>query len=135
MNEEKYNQTVENLRAACSSIVSSKRPGYTSSDNDVLINFKQAARDAGITPLQAWLVLFNKHVSSIKAYVKNPAGVQAEPMIGRFADAINYLELGYALMLDTIVPTYTPPLKDSLTHPINPALNSRPTVPHESNQF
>jgi hypothetical protein len=53
---------------------------------------------AGITPMQAWSVYFLKHIDAICSVAKDPNIPQAEPIKGRFADAINYLLLGYSLL-------------------------------------
>ena len=100
MNNTDYELAVQRLTETRHEIVNAKRPAYTASDIDVLINFKRGAEAAGVRPLQAWWILFHKHMEAIRSRVKNPDGKQAEPMIGRFADAINYLELGYALMVE-----------------------------------
>jgi len=78
-------------------IEKAKRPGYTSADNDVLKNFKHVAQRLGITPMQAWGVYFLKHIDAISSYAKDKDIPQAEELTGRFADAVNYLSLGYAL--------------------------------------
>jgi len=85
----------------CSEIANRKRPDYTQMSADVLANFKDAARDAGITPLQAWLVHFQKQYSAvarfIKTYGKEGAPAPSESVLSRFADLYNYILLGYAL--------------------------------------
>lgn len=97
MNQQRFDELLKTFHQYCDDIVQAKRPAYTSQDADVLINFKNAARDAGTTPIQAWFVLFNKHISAISSFVKDPHCPQAEAMVGRFADAKNYIDLGYAL--------------------------------------
>lgn len=79
-------------------IESSKRPAYTLDNVDVLHNFKGVAERLGLTPLQVWGVYFLKHIDAITSYAKSDTIPQAEPLDGRFADAINYLKLGYALV-------------------------------------
>ncbi len=73
-----------------------------SRDDDQLANFRRAAREAGIRPEQAWLVFFNKHVDAIKSYVLNtgPQPAPSEPIVGRIHDAILYLYLFEALLVD-----------------------------------
>jgi hypothetical protein len=81
-----------------STITHAKRPAYTQGDPDVLKNFKSIASRLGIRPMQVWAVYFNKHIDAINSVAKDPTIPQAEAIIGRFADAINYLQLGFALL-------------------------------------
>ena len=75
-----------------------KRPSYTQDSDDVLANFKKAAELSGCTPMQVWGAYFYKHVAAILSYAKDPDIPQAEPLDSRFADAINYLKLGFHMM-------------------------------------
>lgn len=97
-------QTLRKLRTQllteAEQITQAKQPGYTVGRKDVLSNFKTVAERMGVTPMQAWGVYFLKHVDSIVAYAKDPKIPQGEAMVGRFADAINYLCLGWALYHD-----------------------------------
>lgn len=77
-----------------------KRPAYTGADADVLHNFKEAAKSAGITPGQAWIVLAKKHWDAIVSLAKDKNIPQAEPPIGRAGDLINYTILLIALAAD-----------------------------------
>lgn len=104
MNAEEYDKAVQRLHDSAAKIVAEKRPAYIAASSDVLRNFKTAADEAGITPLQAWAVHFYKHVSAILAFAKDPNIPQAEAMIGRFSDAHNYLDLGWALATERTQP-------------------------------
>jgi len=97
MNLSKFEELVTVLHEEADKIVALKRPSYTIGSADVLANFKRVAERAGITPLQAWAVYFLKHVDAIASLAKDPTIPQAEAIIGRFADAQNYLDLGWAL--------------------------------------
>ena len=77
-----------------------KRPAYTGADADVLHNFKEAAKTAGITPGQAWIVLAKKHFDSLVSLAKDKTIPQAEPPVGRAGDLINYTILLIALLVD-----------------------------------
>ena len=61
-------------------------------DDDALNNFKTGT-DIGITPLQKSWVFTEKHISSIKSYIKNGKEFSSEPIEGRILDAMNYLFL------------------------------------------
>jgi|TARA_R110000744_G_scaffold212334_1_gene331318 hypothetical protein len=90
-----YDESVDELLTLAQEIEESKRPGYTQDSPDVLANFKKAAEMAGTTPMQAWSIYFYKHVAAIMTYAKDPDIQQGEALDGRFADAINYLKLGF----------------------------------------
>jgi hypothetical protein len=95
-----YNLASRNLLSEATLIEGSKRPAYTGANEDVLFNFKAVAARMGINPMQAWGVYFLKHIDSITSYAKDPNIPQGEAMLGRFADAVNYLKLGYALLIE-----------------------------------
>lgn len=100
MNSTEFNKVVKQLNDTADTIVSQKRPDYTRQSSDVLNNFKEAAEMAGITPLQAWMVHFQKQFSAISRFVANDDCQPSEPIESRFADLRNYLHLGYALFLE-----------------------------------
>lgn len=100
MNQPDYDHLAAALLNEAASIETAKRPGYTLGHADVLKNFKHAAERAGITPGQAWAVYFLKHIDAITSVMTRPDLPVAEAPLGRFADAINYLKLGYALLND-----------------------------------
>lgn len=87
----------EELYVTASDIRNAKEPEYTMESPDILNNFKQAAKRAGVTPMQVWSIFFDKQLTSIQAHIKNPDLVQAEPLDSRWADLYNYLLLGFAL--------------------------------------
>lgn len=66
-------------------------------NQDVLHNFKTVAQRVGVTPGQVWAVYFLKHIDAITSIMCAPDLPVSEAPIGRFADAVNYLKLGYAL--------------------------------------
>jgi len=93
-----YERHVYELLDLAYRIEEAKRPGYTQDCDDVAVNFKKAAEMTGTTPLQTWGVYFYKHVAAILSYAKDPNIPQAEDLDGRFADAINYLKLGFHMI-------------------------------------
>lgn len=93
-----YDESAHELLNLAQEIEEAKRPAYTQDSPDVLANFKKAAEMTGVTPMQAWGAYFYKHVAAILSYAKNPDIDQAEPLDSRFADAINYLKLGYHMV-------------------------------------
>lgn len=98
MTQAEYDVVTNELMALARSIEDGKRPGYTIGSRDVLANFKRGAERAGVNVGQAWTVLFLKHIDAIVAVMTQPDLPQAEAPPGRFADAINYLRLGFAIL-------------------------------------
>jgi hypothetical protein len=105
VNQSAYDGVAEGLMQLAREIETSKRPGYTRGDDDVLANFKRAAEGAGITTEQAWAVFFLKHIDAIVSIMTKPHLAVSEAAEGRFADALNYLRLGYALLREREQPT------------------------------
>jgi hypothetical protein len=95
-----YEQVAGELMVEARRIEDAKRPGYTRGDEDVLSNFKRAATNNRISPEAAWGVFFDKHLDAIKAAMLQPDLPLSEPILGRFADAVNYLRLGYGLYVE-----------------------------------
>lgn len=98
MTQEEFIKVIkDDLYESAAKIRSAKQPEYTMENKDVLNNFKQSAKRAGVTPMQVWSIFFDKQLTSIQAHIKNPNLVQAEPLDSRWADLYNYLLLGFAL--------------------------------------
>lgn len=100
MNAARYEEVRHDLLQEAYDIEAAKRPAYTGENVDVLHNFKTTGERAGITTRQAWLIYFLKHVDSVSTWAKNPNAPQGEPIVGRFADIINYCKLGYAIEVE-----------------------------------
>jgi len=69
-------------------------------DHDALNNFKNGD-DIGVEPLQKAWMFTDKHISSIKSYIKNGKEFSSEPIEGRILDAMNYLFLISCLVKET----------------------------------
>ena len=100
MNSTDYDLLASGLLRLAHDIETSKRPGYTGGSIDVLANFKNVAARVGLTPEQAWAVYFLKHVDAVVSIMTRPDLPVSEEPPGRFADAVNYLKLGYALLAE-----------------------------------
>lgn len=100
MNHEEYVMMADSLLAKAHEIEDAKRPGYTIGSEDVLKNFKRVAERTGMTAGQALSVYMLKHMDAITTALCRPDLPQAEEITGRFADGINYLKLGYALICE-----------------------------------
>lgn len=104
MTQEEFIRVIKNgLYESAAEIRSTKQPEYTMESPDILNNFKQSAKRAGVTPMQVWSIFFDKQLTSIQAHIKNPDLVQAEPLDSRWADLYNYLLLGFALYKESDV--------------------------------
>lgn len=71
---------------------------YTGADEDALLNFKEAARFLGLTPLQVCGVYMYKHLAAIMSYAKNGCAFSDESLQGRIADLRLYAALFLALV-------------------------------------
>ena len=100
MNQKEFQETKKYILEKAQNIMDAKQPEYTNKSIDVLNNFKQTAKSIGIQPMQVWAVFFNKHIQAILTHSGNPNMKQAEPIDSRYADALNYLFLGFSLLID-----------------------------------
>lgn len=98
MTHEEYAQIAGGLVALAAQIEAAKRPAYTRGSDDVLANFKRVAAQAGLMPGHVLLVYAMKHWDAVCSALTDPSIPQAESVESRFADLINYLKLGYALL-------------------------------------
>lgn len=124
MVQSEYDRVAGDLMALAREIETAKRPGYTVGSEDVLANFKAVAERAGITTEQAWTVYFLKHIDAITSIMTRPDLPVAEAAPGRFADAVNYLRLGFAIMREREA------LKP-LEKPAGKAVDARSTLPSD----
>ncbi len=100
MTREEFDRATEQLLTLAEEVANSKRPDYTQGSEDVLRNFKEAGRDAKISPEAACLVYMRKHWDAIVTIMIDPDRKYSEAPPLRFADLINYLKLAFALYLE-----------------------------------
>lgn len=100
MDRKTFNNTRLSLNEYCEQLLDVKGNDYTTG-GDRLDNFKKVAEMVGVTPLQVWAVYSMKHIFALLKYVRSGA-VQSEPIEGRFADARNYIDLGYGLHVERV---------------------------------
>jgi len=98
MTHDQYLAAKDILLRTAEDIESSKRPAYTIGSEDVLANFKRIAERTGQEPGQVLATYMLKHVDAVTSALCRPDLPQAEAILGRFADLINYAKLGYALI-------------------------------------
>lgn len=102
MDHKKLNEIKKNLLSYAQSIMNQKQPEYTNLNVDVLHNFKTTAENLGLSAQEVWAVFFYKHVQAILSHASNTDLNAAEPIESRYADAINYLFLGFALHIENM---------------------------------
>ena len=100
MNKKEFQETRQYILDKAQDIMDAKQPEYTNKSIDVLNNFKQTAKSIGIQPMEVWAVFFNKHIQAILSHAGDPNMHQAEPIDSRYADALNYLFLGFAMLVE-----------------------------------
>ena len=100
MNQKEFQETRNYILEKAQDIMDVKQPEYTNKSIDVLNNFKQTAKSIGIQPMEVWAVFFNKHIQAILSHAGDPNMHQAEPIDSRYADALNYLFLGFAMLVE-----------------------------------
>lgn len=100
MNQKEFIETKNYILSKAEDIMNAKQPEYTNKSIDVLHNFKSTAESIGITPMEVWAVFFNKHIQAILSHAGDPNMHQAEPIDSRYADALNYLFLGFAMLVE-----------------------------------
>ena len=100
MTQKEFIDTKKYILEKALDIMNAKQPEYTNKSIDVLHNFKSTAENIGITPMEVWAVFFNKHIQAILSHAGDPYMHQAEPIDSRYADAINYLFLGFAMLVE-----------------------------------
>lgn len=98
MNKIDFTIQSQKLLDEAEEIMKYKQPEYTNDNEDVLHNFKSTAQSLGLKPAEVWAVFFHKHVQAILSHAHNPDMHEAEPIESRYADALNYLFLGYSLL-------------------------------------
>lgn len=101
MNADDYAKLSDDLITYANGIQIAKRPGYTQGNIDVLRNFKHVADGIPVDAANAevvWIIYAQKHWDAIVSIMARPDLPVSEDPKGRFADLINYLQLGYALL-------------------------------------
>lgn len=105
MTYEAFKKLRDNFDKNCELTLLAKGKEYTVGSDDRLANFKSIAKRLGLHPLEVWAVYMNKHIDSIMNFIKEEK-VYSEPIASRFLDARNYIDLGYALVVDSDLESY-----------------------------
>jgi hypothetical protein len=97
MNKLDFIESIELTFSNIINLTKTKGEEYSRGD-DQLANFKRGAEEIGISKEQILLIFLNKHMDSIKHWVKYPEISTSEPITGRIDDAILYLLLLKAMV-------------------------------------
>lgn len=103
MNRREFAQFRDEHYAQIAAINDTKGKDYAG-EEDALSNFKIAAEQLGVTPVQVWAVYAHKHWSAIMSYAKE-GDVASEPIVGRVHDLIVYGFLLLGLINDALIET------------------------------
>lgn len=99
MTHEDYAAHVETFIAEMVTTTKAKNADYSAGTDDAMHDYHASAIECDVTPMQAWFMLFMKHVRAVQRYVRTGA-VASESIHGRFIDLANYAMLGDALVRD-----------------------------------
>jgi hypothetical protein len=80
-------------------LTQTKGEEYARSD-DQLANFKRQAAELGMAKEKVLGIFLNKHLDSIKGYIADTEKPMSEPIEGRIDDAILYLVLLKAMVVE-----------------------------------
>ena len=96
MTSDKFKMLDDELMQKANEILAQRGKGY-GEQHDRLANFKGIAEKAGVDVSIVWIVFMEKGMDVIRKLMKGRM-VPGERINERFADAINYLRLGRALL-------------------------------------
>ena len=82
----------------CAQVLEVKGKDYTIGNTDRMHNFKTAASNFGITPLQSIGLYMYKHMAAVMSYIKSGGQNESEPIEMRIVDNINYLLFLYKMV-------------------------------------
>lgn len=98
MDKKQFKDLLDTTHKTLVNLTATKGDEY-SRDTDQLANFKRQAEELNATPEKILMVYLNKHLDSIKSFVKT-GKVLSEPIEGRIDDAILYLILLKGIVQD-----------------------------------
>lgn len=98
MNRIDFGNLIDDVWTAVHHLNKTKGSDY-SGDEDVLANFKRLATKLELTKEQVLGVYMTKHLDAIDTYIRE-GNVKSEPIDGRINDAIVYLLLLHAMVIE-----------------------------------
>lgn len=100
MTNEVFYQLMKDVFSKAEAIAKTKGADYTKGSEDALANFKEGGKDVAVEPIKVCWIFMNKHYQAITNYVKTNGQSESEPIEERIKDAINYLVLMQALIVE-----------------------------------
>lgn len=98
-----FDKLINETFETCKELMIIKGGEYANGE-DRLDNFKKIAANINLTSEEVWRVYLGKHLDAIDTYTKDIRNEldrpRSESILGRFDDAINYLILGKALVIE-----------------------------------
>ena len=122
MTSEQYDKVIAEFDAAAKEVALGRRKDYAK-EYDVLDNFKLVSDLIGCDPKLVWAVFFAKHVVSACKFAGGQE-LASESIDSRFHDLHNYVDLGYALVVEERLDQY----KHGETEEVEPAEEKKPTL-------
>ena len=102
MTRDEINNLLQSLQAEEAKMNRTKGEGYANND-DALANFKRAAQNLDLSPLQICAVYMGKHFDAIMSYAKHGEDITGEGLFGRVVDLRLYAALFLALAREIVV--------------------------------
>lgn len=99
MNQNHFDECTLALLDECKELLITKGKDY-SSETDKLANFKEAELFTSCDRWEAWEIYFFKHIQAIQNYFRSGRKPLSESIHHRIRDAINYLVLLEALLVE-----------------------------------
>lgn len=93
MTRQELNRLTEQAEGRKLQLRVQKGEEYTLGNEDVLINFKDTAKQVGLSPLQVWFIFAKKHFDAIGNYARVGVERSGEPVEGRIDDLEVYCML------------------------------------------
>lgn len=99
MRKQRFLKLLQDQLVALQELTATKGEEYARSEDDQLANFKRQAAELGLDPEKVLAIFLNKHLDAIKSFIKT-GQVLSEPIHGRIDDAILYLILLKAMIVE-----------------------------------
>lgn len=106
MKKARFQQLLKDQADALMALTATKGNEYANSEDDQLANFRRLGNELSLPMEKVLSVYLTKHIDSIKSWLKGlgkekqPATLPSEPIEGRIDDAILYLILLKAMIIE-----------------------------------
>jgi len=121
MKKSRFKELLQKQLETLIELTDTKGEEYAHGSDDQLSNFKEQGTQLGVSPFTVLAVYLDKHLRSIRVFLKEPNNdaAMSEPITGRIDDAILYLLLLKAMIVEkSEVNEKMAP--DGLYHPLRP---------------